>query len=146
MDLSAVDSGWCAMSRAIGCVSCGGPKAPGQGRKFCGPCVEANKINRRTRPYTPLTKQGNRRHSLMKRYGLTLDQYEAMVVAQAGRCALCDRAPKPGRCLAVDHDHNSGRVRGLLCQACNSMLGVFERSPERVLTYLKCPDSILAPS
>lgn len=53
-----------------------------------------------------------------KTYGLTPDEYEALFRAQGGRCAICRARPKSKR-LAVDHDHKSGAVRGLLCSRCN---------------------------
>lgn len=53
-----------------------------------------------------------------KTYGINEDQYRAMFAAQDGRCAICARRPRRRR-LAVDHDHNTGQVRGLLCFTCN---------------------------
>jgi len=49
-----------------------------------------------------------------KKYGITIKQYNLMLKQQGGVCKLCKRPPKSVR-LAVDHDHKSGRVRGLLC-------------------------------
>lgn len=53
-----------------------------------------------------------------KTYGLTAVQYDGLLKAQGGRCAICRAKPKSKR-LAVDHDHQSGAVRGLLCSRCN---------------------------
>lgn len=53
-----------------------------------------------------------------KTYGLTASEYSALLEAQGGRCAICRARPKSKR-LAVDHDHKSGAVRGLLCSRCN---------------------------
>lgn len=53
-----------------------------------------------------------------KTYGLTPAEYEALFAAQGGRCAICRARPKSKR-LAVDHDHKTGEVRGLLCSRCN---------------------------
>lgn len=53
-----------------------------------------------------------------KVYGLTPAQYDALLQRQGGRCAICRARPKSKR-LAVDHDHKSGAVRGLLCSRCN---------------------------
>jgi len=53
-----------------------------------------------------------------KTYGLTSEQYDALLERQGGRCAICRAKPKSIR-LAVDHDHGTGEVRGLLCSRCN---------------------------
>lgn len=60
---------------------------------------------------------------LHKAYGLTLAQYDALWRSQGGLCAVCDRPPKSGHRLHVDHDHVTGLVRALLCGSCNSALG-----------------------
>ncbi len=54
----------------------------------------------------------------------TRAQYDAMLASQGALCAIC-RKPEFGRRLAVDHDHATGRVRGLLCTRCNTGLGMF---------------------
>lgn len=61
-----------------------------------------------------------RAHEAMvaKTYGITGDDYEALLKRQGGKCAICRARPKSKR-LAVDHDHKSGAVRGLLCSRCN---------------------------
>ena len=67
----------------------------------------------------------HRGYVLKLRYGITIDEYEAMLAEQGGGCAGCGSVvlDRSGRNLAVDHDHETGLVRGLLCQACNSILG-----------------------
>jgi len=60
-----------------------------------------------------------RKNALKRRYGITPEQYDLMLERQGGGCAICGRLPKPGRRLAVDHDHATKRVRGLLCFQCN---------------------------
>jgi hypothetical protein len=54
------------------------------------------------------------------KYGLTQDEYDALKEKQEGKCAICGCVPKK---LCVDHDHQSGKVRGLLCNKCNVALG-----------------------
>jgi hypothetical protein len=63
-------------------------------------------------------------------YGISLEQYEAMVARQGGLCAICKE--KPEKSLCVDHCHTSGRVRGLLCNNCNCMLGFAQNDPSRL--------------
>ena len=61
----------------------------------------------------------------MRKFGITVEQYEEMLVNQDGGCAICGR--KPGKIsLHVDHDHETGRVRGALCFRCNNALGDFD--------------------
>jgi hypothetical protein len=74
-------------------------------------------------------KQWNRENSLKKTYGITVELYAAMVAEQGGHCAICGQPESRfrGSCaieLAVDHCHNSGLVRGLLCGRCNTALGL----------------------
>ena len=66
-----------------------------------------------------------RRAHLRAKYGMTPEDYNAMLLAQGGGCAIC-AAPEPdGQSLHVDHDHATGAVRGLLCFNCNAGLGKF---------------------
>lgn len=62
-----------------------------------------------------------RKPTRRKALGLSLDDYEALLKAQGGGCAICGAAPKTRR-LHVDHDHKTGKVRGLLCFKCNRAL------------------------
>lgn len=69
---------------------------------------------------------------LRRVFDLTADQYQALLNAQAGGCALCGRAPQPGRSLHVDHDHKTGTIRGLLCFRCNVGIGHFREDKLRL--------------
>lgn len=64
---------------------------------------------------------------LLSRYGLSGEQFDALLAAQHGGCALCSTTfgTKATPTLCVDHDHRTGRVRGLLCHSCNAALGLF---------------------
>lgn len=67
--------------------------------------------------------------AIMKRYGLAPEEYDAMVEKHNNCCAICESpAPKKSRKkrLNIDHDHKSGKVRGLLCDKCNQALGLFK--------------------
>ena len=71
----------------------------------------------------------------LSRYHLTDEQYIEILKTQGGQCALCE-----GNAAHIDHDHKTGRVRGVLCKACNLMLGVFEKRPtwvNKATEYLK---------
>jgi Recombination endonuclease VII len=67
------------------------------------------------------------------RYGLLAGDYDAILLVQGKRCAICQRPPEAGEVLHVDHCHESGRVRGLLCRKCNVGLGLFSDDPARLL-------------
>lgn len=70
----------------------------------------------------------DRRQSLKSKYGMTPEDFESMLADQDGVCAICLGENK-GKCLVVDHCHESGRVRGLLCNACNLAVGHFNDDP-----------------
>ncbi len=70
-----------------------------------------------------LSALNSRRSHLKRTFGITPEEYEARLAEQGGGCAVCGRAPKAGKSLHVDHDHESGYVRGLLCFSCNAALG-----------------------
>lgn len=83
------------------------------------------------------------RRTRLRMYGLTEADYSQMLEAQGGRCAICGttqgRRKSGDHPLYVDHDHSTGAVRGLLCQPCNSALGMLEDDPERLrraISYL----------
>lgn len=74
-----------------------------------------------------------RRWSLLKKYGITLEQYEALRESQGGGCAICKATigeAKRKRALFVDHDHKTKRVRGLLCMRCNTAIGYLRDHPQ----------------
>ena len=101
----------------------------------CKSCVAAKKKAR----YCP---DKNANTMLKRNYGITLADYDRMVEKQDGKCAICESTNPSGNGarFAVDHDHKTGEVRGLLCFDCNSGIGKF-RDNTALLTsaieYLK---------
>lgn len=100
--------------------------------------------------YAPRKIAGKLALHLKKTYGITLDEYDQMLKDQNGVCAICEQPetvrPRRGKYtdteirLAVDHDHVTGRVRGLLCKKCNIALGHLGDSVDRLrraITYLE---------
>lgn len=76
----------------------------------------------------------------LRRYGVTLEQFDGMFEAQGKRCAIC-RAEQPGaRGWCLDHCHTTGRFRGVLCMPCNLGIGYFKDDPDTIrnaITYLR---------
>lgn len=69
---------------------------------------------------------------LRENYGIGIAEYDALLAAQEGCCAICGATETHnGKYLAVDHDHVTGQIRGLLCAACNKAIGLLQDRPER---------------
>lgn len=83
----------------------------------------------------PAFKLKQREHHLRSAYGLSLDDYQRMLDDQGGHCKLCTM--EPNRNFGVDHDHVTGRVRGILCRFCNSKLGWYENRRQQIEEYIK---------
>ncbi len=71
-------------------------------------------------------------YELKKDFGITLEYYNDLRDEQGGVCAICSEGNSSGRALAVDHDHNTNKVRGLLCDRCNRGLGLLGDDPGRL--------------
>jgi hypothetical protein len=73
-------------------------------------------------------------------YGITIDEYDSMVAAQGGGCAICGGQNWSGKSLSIDHNHNTNKVRGLLCNNCNTAIGLLGERIEvlaSAINYLK---------
>jgi hypothetical protein len=80
-------------------------------------------------------KEGHcRDYAFRRKYGITLDEYEAMLARQKGLCAICQQPPsgKVRVRLCVDHNHTTDMARELLCTSCNTWVGMLETKPEVV--------------
>ncbi len=112
-------------------------RADGRGRQ-CRPCHAARQraYNQRNRRLVNMRKQ-------LAKWGLTVETYEELLESQGGRCAICgsaDNGDARNDVFNVDHCHETGAIRGLLCSPCNRGLGQFGDSVdrlERAIVYLR---------
>lgn len=118
------------------CKKCGEEfKPPTSGHVYCEDCSPDQKRESHAKAMREYRKR-NKEHCQkvkktwdLKKYGLTFEEYLEQLVRQGERCAIC-RTKDPGlKGFAVDHDHKSGSVRGLLCGRCNTALGSFKEDP-----------------
>lgn len=94
------------------------------------------------RQYKRLSKAGAHERRVQDVYGLKPGEYGKLYLAQGGKCAICQRATGAKKALAVDHNHRTGRARGLLCGPCNKMLGFGRDDIDffiRAVQYLREP-------
>lgn len=116
----------------------------GQYRTWCKPChaeyrlewsrKNKDRLNAKARNKYKQNPQKERSRKLKQWYGVTQEQYDSLHLKQNGRCAVCNKTEthkvwgKTSQ-LSLDHDHLTGRVRGLLCHSCNSCIGYGKESP-----------------
>ena len=72
------------------------------------------------------------RGTRIRSYGITVEEYDEMLESQGGGCYICGIGPV-GRALDIDHDHRTGKVRGLLCSNHNRALGLLGDDPDLLL-------------
>jgi len=111
--------------------------------QWCFSCVTsyAKEYMQNRRTASPEKTKEYRRELTLKKYNLTPEEFTYMVMEQGGVCAICGLVPSA---LYVDHDHATGKVRGLLCQKCNSGIGFLGDSLEgleKAVAYLQNADS-----
>lgn len=78
-------------------------------------------------------ERGRAKHHrrLVKKFGLTIEEYEAILVRQHYQCAICGKhVSEQTKAFAVDHDHVNSSIRGILCNNCNAGIGFFQNDPE----------------
>lgn len=90
------------------------------------------------RAYYDSHKLQARKNHLKRTYGLSLEDYNKMLMAQNNCCLVCGRdQSKLSRNLSVDHDHKTGKIRGLLCDVCNGFLGIVQDDVKKLLAYIR---------
>ena len=133
------------MPKRIDCKGCGEQVPRTGGRQlYCVPCSQDRRRGyekgRPKRENTAFHRLAGRKRNIRSKYGVSMGTYMSMLLRQEYRCALCLEFCETGHTLAADHDHTTGKVRGLLCLKCNTSLGGFNDDPTRLLRavdYLK---------
>lgn len=77
-----------------------------------------------------------RRGHLSRKYGLTTEEFSAMILKQQNKCKICECDLDDPQ---IDHDHDTGKIRGLLCRPCNMSLGLLKENPQtlrNMITYI----------
>ena len=132
------------------CKHCSGTLRYASGKK----CVECTKsLSKAVYRFDPVThtkatrawREANvdlhnelmRAGQLKRKFGITIADYDALLASQGDGCAICKSPCPTGRRLAVDHDHATKAVRGLLCHSCNLGIGKLGDDPERLLAAAK---------
>lgn len=122
------------------CTKCGlnksslefSPRGKGA-RKECRQCVtDRTTAWKKANPIK--NKRSIKNSQLKKKYGISLEDYESMYDLQAGKCAICC---KHKSILCVDHDHKTGKIRGLLCISCNIILARFGDDVDGVMRFIE---------
>jgi hypothetical protein len=108
---------------------------------YCVPCALARKKRERDANLAAY-REKEWASKVRAKYGISTEEYQALLDAQGGACAICrstSTGARTGR-FCVDHDHDTGRIRGLLCDACNrgiGYLGDTHDAVQRAAGYLR---------
>lgn len=108
------------------CGKCGSPERASH-NYYCRPCWNTYQNDYRRERYRTDReyREKMRVHQRRVNYGITEDEHTELWAQQGGVCAICLLEPE-GKELAVDHDHTTGEVRGLLCSKCNGGIAMFK--------------------
>lgn len=138
------------MARLASACGFDGCERPVHARGLCSACYQReiyrrNPENKRREALLKYHRNRDRQLAYMRefglrRYGLTVEQYDEMLERQGHVCGICGKGPSGKRRLAVDHDHETGGVRGLLCGECNMGIGKFKDDPELLRAALRWVD------
>ena len=100
--------------------------------------ADPGKYRQRALEYHYANPEAHRTNVLRRNYGLTIEAYNEMLARQQGTCALCGELLTTQETSAVDHDHDTLKVRGILCRyTCNLNLGIYEKIRQSAEAYLE---------
>lgn len=125
------------------CPECGSTFKTYRGyQAFCSSrCHHRTYLRTWETPNKEAAQRSAKNTKLKAAFGIDLTKYNEMLQSQHSKCQICQRYNVHKRALAVDHDWNTGNIRGLLCASCNSKLGWFERRRNSILNYLECANA-----
>lgn len=84
-----------------------------------------------------LMRKKDRKNSLKRFWNMTEEQYNKLLIDQKGKCGVCERTESnPHKRLCIDHNHQTGLIRGLLCDHCNRALGLLDDSIQKLQSAL----------
>ena len=106
--------------------------------KQCRMCLTMIPLDSKTY-CQPCISESQRIRHLKVKYGISIDDYNALLIKQAGKCGICKK--EKDETLCVDHDHETGVVRGLLCTSCNKAIGLLGDTRESLQSALDYLDS-----
>ena len=93
------------------------------------------------RQYSKVNSGIHRNNLLKRKYGITTNEYDDMFLRQNGKCDSCQSPQKDfKRRFHVDHNHSTGKIRGLLCVKCNYLAGLYEQNPnclDQIKSYVE---------
>ena len=112
------------------------PEKTAHGKELCAACYQRYRrrqfpdvaqkhrdANKRYRLFHPNYRKSRQGIERRQRYGLSQTDYDLLMLRANGKCELCQT---PAEKLCIDHDHSSGKIRGILCDRCNKALGAYE--------------------
>jgi hypothetical protein len=123
------------------CKTTDHPKSTNKGH-LCRPCAK-----NRTERWIEANPEKFFFNQLKSKYGIEKEQYLGKLIKQGGRCKIClevetdiDKRTGKVKGLAVDHNHETGQIRDLLCKKCNTALGLLKEDPKRIQNMLNYLD------
>lgn len=107
-------------------------------KTICKECIKSDPLTEKKKQYM---KEYSKKYSLKSKYNLTEEDYKELLINQNHKCAICgtDQEEVLNKKLYVDHNHQTGKVRELLCHNCNVSLGLLKESIQtltRAIAYL----------
>lgn len=103
--------------------------------------LKVQKYNKKQRDKNPDRRRADAIQAHFRRkFGITVQERDEMLAAQGGRCLICETDTPAGKGWCIDHHHDTGRIRGILCAPCNSFIGLAKESAlilQRAIKYLE---------